>query len=159
MNPALPDVRRNIRNVLLITALFLFPTYRARAQPLGPGTRIRVWSQKLDPHQQIGAVVRMTNDSLLFLGTGDRDTSRLLRADVHDLAVSKGARKHRGAAALIGVFSGALIGGILAGSAAAHDRGGQGIATGGGAITGALVGTVIGSVFGIRAESWQTVPR
>jgi hypothetical protein len=125
------------------------------------GARVRLSAPELGAGKQVGTVVEVHADTLLF--AADRRSTRVLvpTASLTGLDVSMGVRSHVGKGAGLGFLAGAVAGGV-AGYVSLHDPhssdgdwGPVGAAVG--AALGGVVGLGIGALVGSRStERWNS---
>ena len=145
-----------MRGILLgILAPVITDTALAQAVALNPGTRVRIETKADRKAPVIGAVARLSNDSIVVIPDRMRGETALALADIHEISISRG--KSRGRSALYGAGWGFLIaGGALALVIAADDPGWAFVGPIFAGPPGALLGLVVGSS---RAkEHWQKLP-
>ncbi len=134
------------------------------AQPLFPGTRVRVSSvARLKP--VTGVVLTSTRDSLLVRAEPAGDTATFAVAQLSRLEVSAGSRTHRLRGAALGFGSGAVLGALV--GVATYTKPdcrdfcldfGPGFDAAAGAVFLGAVGSVAGLLIGSRSsESWVSV--
>lgn len=162
---------RSFSSAFLALAALCAATSNGLAQQQGfqlePGARVRLISPTLQSDQQIVRILSAGRDTVVFRSERNPVTRSLALNEISAVEVSLGERRRTRRGAVIGLLSGAAIGGIagyvayepctgfcltLGSNSAAGDA-----AIGGavGGVLGLLVGTTIGWLS--KSEKWQRV--
>ena len=161
---------RSFSSAFLALAALCAATSNGLAQQQGfqlePGARVRLISPTLQPNQQIVRILSTGNDTVVFRSERNPVTRSLALSEISAVDVSLGEQRRTRRGAVIGLLSGAAIGGIagyatyepctgicfLEPASAGSNAAWTGAA--GGAM-GLLVGTTIGWLS--KSEKWQRV--
>lgn len=133
---------------------------------LETGARVRLISPTLQPNQQIVRILSARRDTVVFRSERNPVTRSLALSEISAVEVSLGEQRRTRRGAVIGLLSGAAIGGIagyvayepctgfclFGPSSAESDAAWGGLA---GGVVGLLVGTTIGWLS--KSEKWQRV--
>lgn len=158
--------------VLALTVAASSATAQSPATPGSPidsGSRIRVLSPILSQNREVGKLVSLTPDTLLFRIAKRPETTAIPIGAVTRLEVSNGTHQTKMKSALIGLFVGAAAGAAL-GAATYHPAKceaacfdfGAGFDAAVVGILGGLAGGITGLIMGSRErDTWVpvTVPR
>jgi hypothetical protein len=146
---------------LLFLALLALPhPGLAQSDPLGlAGKRVRLTSAELGTRRQVGTLVEVRTDTLLFKADGQSAPSFVRTGSLTGLEVSHGKRSHVLAGVGIGLVVGVGGGAAIANASTSTYDEERGLAIVAGGVIGGLLGIVSGAVAGslIRTERWDSL--
>ena len=148
-------------SLLLFLAFLAVPHagLAAEPDPLGlAGLRVRLQAPELGAWKQVGTVVEVRADTLLFTADHQSTPALVPTASLTGLEVSRGGRSHALAGAGYGFLAGVLVGALI-GAGSSHGFGagyGSAYYIASGALIGAGVGIFAGAILGSsRTERWE----
>jgi hypothetical protein len=137
---------------------------------LETGARLRLTSPGLQSDRQIGRIVSLTSDSMMFRSERYPVSRSIARSDIREVEVSIGEKRRTGRGAVIGLLAGSVIG-VVVGAQAGDEAcvptivgcpeimsTGEAAALFGaiGGAAGLLVGSTVGWL--AKSERWKRVP-
>jgi len=140
--------------------------------PVQAGSRVRILSPVLGDERQTVTVVSSTSDALVYRQNSQAAAQTLSSGAITRMEISTGTRAHKAKGALIGLFAGAALGGIIGYAtwqrptckdpnspfgciAIDFGRGGDAAFAGG---LGGMLGTLVGALIGIHSmDTWVPV--
>jgi len=154
-----------MKPLALVLLVSLSGTSAALAAPvLEEGARVRITLIAREPAPQVGRVLALPPEAILFAADADSSQREIPRTAIAKLEVSEGMHSNAGngaiSCALLFSIPGAVLG--LVAGAESKSEGGGGTAAGGAAagfVVGAVGGAAVGALFGSfgRHERWRTV--
>jgi hypothetical protein len=140
--------------------------------PVQDGSRVRILSPVLGDERQTVTVVSSTSEALVYRQNSQAAPQTLSSGAITRMEIATGTRAHKAKGALIGLFAGAAVGGIIGYATwqrptcknpnnlfgcIAIDFGPGGDAVFAGAL-GGIVGTIAGALIGIhQTDTWVPV--
>ncbi len=160
----MPRTRSRLRLIAPLFLTFLAAPQAGLAAESDPlhltGSRARLLAPALGPRRQVGTVVEVRGDTLLFTPDHQSTPALVPTESVTEIEMSRGMHSHVLAGAGLGFLAGAVTGGVI-GYALAHtppsDDGDYGPLVGAvGAVILGGVGVGVGALIGSRqTERWE----